>query len=411
LTKEDQNHFLIDKSLFELAKTYASLKKYNDAIITYDELIIRFPSSSFISRSYLNKGLILYNTEQLIEAKNVLKVVVLRFKNDRIMSQALNTLKEIAIELGEVGVFSEWLKIQKIDSFSEGDLANSAFQAAEKYYFEKKNRQAERQILDFIVRYPDYSNLPTLRYYLADIYFQKKEWDKAIFHYEYIVELSENEYTERSLVNAILAIQNIDETQKLIPLLIRLKNTATNQENKNFANYNLMKAYANIENSSKSILLSKEILKEDDLDTNVRWDALEIYARFSLIQKDSITAFKIFKELENSPDKLLAVEARFFKAFQLSQEGKYELSNGVIAEFSKKYGNTPTWSARSILLMAKNFKKINDYFQSTYLLETVIKNFAQYPQIIEEAKKLLIEVKENASNQNSSDTTNIESND
>ena len=126
--------------------------------------------------------------------------------------------------------------------------------------FEKKNRQAERQILDFIVRYPDYNSLPTLRYYLADIYFQKKEWNKAIFHYEYIVELSENEYTERSLVNAILAIQNIDETQKLIPLLIRLKNTATNQENKNFANYNLMKAYANIENSSKSILLSKEIL-------------------------------------------------------------------------------------------------------------------------------------------------------
>ena len=172
-----------------------------------------------------------------------------------------------------------------------------------------------------------------------------------------------------------------------------------------------MKAYANIENSSKSILLSKEILKEDDLDTNVHWDALEIYARFSLIQKDSITAFKVFKELENSPDKLLAVEARFFKAFQLSQEGKYELSNGVIAEFSKKYGNTPTWSARSILLMAKNFIKLNDYFQSTYLLETLIKNFAQYPQIIEEAKKLLIEVKENASNQNSSVTTNIESND
>ena len=411
LTKEDQNHFLIDKSLFELAKTYASLKEYNDAIITYDELISRFPSSSFISRSYLNKGLILYNTEQLIEAKNVLEVVVLRFKNDRIMSQALNTLKEIAIELGEVGVFSEWLKIQKIDSFSEGDLANSAFQAAENYYFEKKNRQAERQILDFIVRYPDYNSLPTLRYYLADIYFQKKEWNKAIFHYEYIVELSENEYTERSLVNAILAIQNIDETQKLIPLLIRLKNTATNQENKNFANYNLMKAYANIENSSKSILLSKEILKEDDLDTNVRWDALEIYARFSLIQKDSITAFKIFKELENSPDKLLAVEARFFKAFQLSQEGKYELSNDVIAEFSKKYGNTPTWSARSILLMAKNFKKLNDYFQSIYLLETLIKNFAQYPQITQEAKKLLIEVKENVSNQNSSVSTNIESND
>ena len=171
-----------------------------------------------------------------------------------------------------------------------------------------------------------------------------------------------------------------------------------------------MRAYMDVDNFSESILLSKDILKEDDLDSNIRWDALEIYARSALIQKDSSTAYEIFKELENSPKKTLAVEARFLKAYRFSQLEKYDLSNDVIAELSKVYGNSHIWSARSILLMAKNFKNLNDYFQSTYLLETLIENFDKYPQIINEAKKLLIEVKEKASDKNSSVQSNIVAN-
>ena len=74
----------------------------------------------------------------------------------------------------------------------------------------------------------------------------------------------------------------------------------------------------------------------------------------------------------------------------------------MIAELSKVYGNSKIWSARSLLLMAKNFKNLDDDFQSNYLLETLIKNFDQYPEIINEAKELLYKVKESASKENSS---------
>ena len=402
LTSGDQNHFLVEKSLYELAKTYATLKNHPAALNIYDDLISRYPNGNYISRSHLNMCLILYNNEQLLKAQQVLEVVVERYRNDRITSQALITLKEIAIELGEVDVFTEWLQIQNIDSFTEGDLANSAFESAEKFYFEKKNRQAERQIKDFLIRYPDYSDVTTLKYYLADINFQNKDWNNAIINYEYLLNLPDNQYTEKSLVNAILVLQNLNQTKKLITLLIRLKKTTSYEENKKFARYNLMKIYMKIENYAEAILLSKEVLNEENLDPNIRWDAIEIFARSALIKKDSTAAFKKFKELENSPKKILAVEARFFKAYQLSRSGKYDLSNDVIAELSKVYGNSKIWSARSLLLMAKNFKNLDDDFQSNYLLETLIKNFDQYPEIINEAKELLYKVKESASKENSS---------
>ena len=325
-----------------------------------------------------------------------------KYKNDRITSQALITLKEISIELGDVDVFSDWLKEQNIDLFTDGDLANLAFESAEKYYFEKKNRQAKRQIKDFLIRYPGYSDITTLRFYLADINFQNKDWNDAMISYNHILNLPNNEYTERSLVNSILAVQNLNQPEKLISLLIRLEKNALYEENKRFARYNLLRSYNIFKRYNKAISLAEDILKEDKLDINIHWDALEISARSSLVLKDSSSAFKKFKKLENSPKKLIAVEARYYKAYQLSEAGNYDLSNNVIAEISKLYGNSQIWSAKSILLMADNFKNLNDYFQSTYLLETLLDNFDEYSEINIEAKELLIEVKKRNSEKNSS---------
>ena len=410
LSSEDQDHFIVDKSLYELAKTYTSIKEFDSALEVYNSLIKRFPNSNYLSRSYLNRGLILFNTERLLESKEVLELVVEKFRNDRITTQALNSLKEISIELGEVDVFSEWLKSQNIRSFSEGDLASSAFEAAEKFYFDKKNRLAERQIKDFIIRYPDYSGLSILRYYLADIYFQNKDWENAIINYDYILELKNHEYTERSLVNSSLALQNMKDSQKLISRLLRLKETAFYSENKRFALYNLMKEYFKVDDYSNSIMLSEEVLGDENLDSNVRWDALEINARSALILKDSSRAFIKFKELENSPKKTLAAEANFYKAFQLSKQKNYDLSNKVIADLSKFYGSSEYWNARSILLMANNFKNLNDYFQSIYLLETLIENFTKFPEIFIKAQEMLVKVKSKVSDQNSSVELNSKTN-
>ena len=62
--------------------------------------------------------------------------------------------------------------------------------------------------------------------------------------------------------------------------------------------------------------------------------------------------------------------------------------------------------------MNRNFKikNLNDDFQSTYLLETLLENFDQYPEIIREAKNLLIEVVKITSEKNSSFQSNTPDN-
>jgi hypothetical protein len=59
-----------------------------------------------------------------------------------------------------------------------------------------------------------------------------------------------------------------------------------------------------------------------------------------------------------------------------------------------------------LVLMAKNFYKLNDAFQATYILESVIKNFEDYPDIIEEATSELAIIKSEQAKTN--DSINIE---
>jgi len=52
--------------------------------------------------------------------------------------------------------------------------------------------------------------------------------------------------------------------------------------------------------------------------------------------------------------------------------------------------------------MAKNFYALDDAYQATYILESVIQNFAEFNDVVEEAKAELKRIKSEESKTNSS---------
>jgi hypothetical protein len=52
--------------------------------------------------------------------------------------------------------------------------------------------------------------------------------------------------------------------------------------------------------------------------------------------------------------------------------------------------------------MAKNYYGLKDSYQATYILESVIKNFKAYPDVVEEAQTELDAIKGEESKRNSS---------
>ena len=52
--------------------------------------------------------------------------------------------------------------------------------------------------------------------------------------------------------------------------------------------------------------------------------------------------------------------------------------------------------------MAKNFYKLGDAYQATYVLDNVIKNFSKYPDVVREAQQELSRIKAEEAKTNSS---------
>src|SRR5690606_9529180 len=82
----------------------------------------------------------------------------------------------------------------------------------------------------------------------------------------------------------------------------------------------------------------------------------------------------------------LAAEALYYDAYFKNKDGKYEASNTAVQKLSKDYSGYKFFGAKGLIVMAKNFYGLKDSFQATYILESVIKNFTSYPDVVEEAQ-------------------------
>ena len=145
---------LLDDTLFELAAAYSKEGNTQEAITTYELLTDKFENSPYLAEASLNKGLILYNTEQYEKAKEVLEAVALQYKRYAVAQQAVRTLREIAVDQGTVNSFSQWVRVQGLTTFTDVELEKTAFTAAEKRFLDGDTNTAQKLHTEYLENYP-----------------------------------------------------------------------------------------------------------------------------------------------------------------------------------------------------------------------------------------------------------------
>ena len=76
----------------------------------------------------------------------------------------------------------------------------------------------------------------------------------------------------------------------------------------------------------------------------------------------------------------------------------------MVQKLAKEYSGYKYYGAKGLVVMAKNFYGLKDSFQATYILESVIKNFSQFEDVVSEAQTELDSIKAEEAKTNSSVT-------
>ncbi|WP_094177928.1 tetratricopeptide repeat protein [Flavobacterium psychrophilum] len=392
-----------DDALFELANTYTTENETVSSIKTYDQLIAENSNGSYVSKALLRQGLIYYNADKDEQALTKFKKVVANFPKSEEALEAVKTARLIYVDNGKVDEYATWVKSLDFVNISDSDLDNDSWEAAEKQYLQGNNKQAITNLSSYIKTFPNGIRILKANFYLAESYF-KEESANSIPYYEYTISKARNEYTEQSLSRLCqIFLRNTNYT-KAIPVLLRLESEADFPQNKTYAQANLMKSYYTEKDYANSVIYAEKVLENPKTEDKIKSDAQIIVARSAIKVGNEAKAKVAYAKLQKIAKGDLAAEALFYEAYFKNAASQFEESNKVVQKLAKDYSGYKYFGAKGLVVMAKNFYGLKDSFQATYILESVIKNFTDYADVVLEAKKELDLIKFEEAKTNSSIT-------
>lgn len=391
-----------DDALFELGNTYVTEKKTDLAIRTYDQLIAEYKGGSYSAKAILRQGLIYYNAENDAQALAKFKKIAAEYPKSPEAIEAVATARLIYVDNGKVDEYASWVRTLDFVEVSDADLDNDTYEAAEKQYMQNNTKQAISTLSSYVTKFPNGIHSLKANFYLAQSYYNDGLKDRAIPNYEFVVSKPRNEFTEQSLARLAEIYLKGSDASKTVNTLKQLETSADYPQNVTFAQANLMKTYYEQKDYPNAVVYADKVLANPKTDDKVKSDAQIIVARSAWNSNDEPKARTAYAKLLTIAKGELAAEALYYDAYFKNKDGKFDASNASVQKLTKDYSGYKYFGAKGLVVMAKNFYGLKDSFQATYILESVIKNFTAYPEVVQEAQTQLNTIKAAESQTNSS---------
>ncbi|MGL2964774.1 tetratricopeptide repeat protein [Flavobacterium sp. RSB2_4_14] len=393
-----------DDALFELGNTYVTENKADLAIKTYDQLLTEFKNGSFASKATLRQGLVYYNGQKDELAIAKFKKVAAEYPRTPEALEAVSTARLIYMDNGKVDEYASWVRTLDFVAVTDTDLDNDTYEAAEKQFLQNNTKQAISSLSGYVSKFPNGIHALKANFYLAQSYFADGLESNAIPNYEFVVNKPRSEFTEQSLARLCEIHLKKEDYTKAIPVLQRLETEADFPQNVTFAQANLMRAYYEQKDYANAVVYADKVLANPKTDNKVKSDAQIIVARAAIQVNDEAKARTAYAKLLTIAKGELAAEALYYDAYFKNKDGKYEESNKTVQKLAKDYSGYKYFGAKGLIVMAKNYYQLKDNFSATSILDSVIKNFSTYADVVTEAQTELDFIKAEISKTNSSIT-------
>ncbi len=392
----------IDDVIYELGNTYINTNQISNGIRTYDKLISGYPNSIYTSQAMMRKGLQLYNDGNLDQSLVVFKQVAEKYAGTPQAVQAISSARQVYIDKGNTNDYAVWVRSLDGVEVTDNELDDTAYESAEQPFIKGDMSGTAREMKKYLNQFPNGKHALKAHFYLAQAQFSENKKAESVPHYEYVVSKERSEFTEQALARLSEIHLTTKDYDKAIPVLKQLEQLADFPQNVIYAQSNLMKAYYETENYVDAVQYANKVLADNSIENNVKSDAEIIIARSSWKQGNEASAKTAYEKVRETASGSLAAEATYYKAYFENKEGKHDAVINTVNGLSKNYGGYKLWSAKGLVVMAKSYYALDQTLNATTILDAVIANFTQYPEVVTNAKNELAKIKTEVAKTNSS---------
>jgi len=389
LSKFSKSDYADDAS-FEIAYTYFLKNDSTKARSAMEDMIQKYPTSSYVPRALVTIGLIDYNAGNDDLAIESFKRVIQNYSSTDEAKQALKQIEKIYTDKGDAQTFINYAATTPIANYTSADQESIMITAANNLYLKGDWQGTVGAVNAYYDKFPTKPIYEKqARFIRAQSLVNLNRPDEAVTDYNVILNDWTSPYTERSLISMANLYIGQKKYNEAVPFLKKLETNSEYKADYTFAINNLLLCYTQMEMPDDALNYIK-LVRENDKSSQEDKFKTGLYAGQAYLQKgDTTKAVNEFDYTVANTKTIAAAEAKYNIANIEYLKGHYKSSQKTCFELVKDMPNYDYWVTKTFILLADNYVALKDAFQAKATLQSIIDNYKGDDDILPTARQKL----------------------
>jgi tetratricopeptide (TPR) repeat protein len=363
-----------DDAMYEIADIHFIKGNNEEAQQMFDQLVAEKEESPYYGKSMLKSGLIHFNSNRDTLALEKFEVVVSQFSGSSESKQAMEKIKQIYVERGDLGGFETYMANIGVDDIPSYSLDSAAYEIAENAYLQNNCEDAVKNFTLYLEKYESGIFTTNARYYRGSCEQKAGNQEEALIDYEYVISGRKNLFTEKALYNAAVISRELEMDDKAIEYYSTLEKKADQSNNIDQAHYWLMKLHFKKKNDKEAMAYADLVLKKENLNEDIRRETMGQLGAVYLKKDKYNKAYDTYAYLAGGNDEY-AAEGKYNLAYIEFMRDNTEKSEEYINLLLNQVPAYDYWIAKAFILWSDIYISQEDNYQAKVSLETVVENY------------------------------------
>lgn len=379
-----------DDAEYEIGSAYAAQDDFANSNDYLSKVIKSSPDKDLVADASIFRAQNYIYQNQSDKALSELRSLGEQYKNTPYAQKIVQAAKPVFTKNGDVSGYAEFARNIGVN-IDEAEIDQINLSTGKQYFVKKDYQNAISYYEKYLTQNPTGEGLYQAKYELGESYYQTNNPTKALLVLQEVADV-QNDYQDDAATRVsqiYIAQGNSAEAKKYLE---NIRNSS-NINVRNYANVELMKMYAEEKDFSQAEKLADAVIVNNKNSTAVIETAKVIKARSLMNSGKDKDAQTAYSSLEKSSNTEVAAEALYARAFYQNKGKAYKSSNETIFKLANNYASEDYWGAKALVLMAKNYIGLKDNYQASYTVDQIIANYADFPEIVAEAKEVKKQIK------------------